>query len=72
MGVSDYLLYRLAKNWPSPTAKLHLEFGAEPGTEAYDMAYAQRQFDWKVRNGMRRDVTGLDVLEIGTGHGGIA
>ena len=72
MGVSDYLLYRLARNWPSPTAKLHLEFGAEPGTEAYDMAYAQRQFDWKVRNGMLREVTGLDVLEIGTGHGGIA
>ncbi len=72
MGISDYLLYRVARRWPSPMAKLKNELGAEPGTEAYDMAYAQWQFDWKVRNGILRKVTGLDVLEIGTGHGGIA
>ncbi len=72
MGLSDYLLYRVAKNWPSPMAKFKDNFGAEPGTEAYDMAYAQQQFDWKVRNGLTGTVTGLDVLEIGTGHGGIA
>jgi ubiquinone/menaquinone biosynthesis C-methylase UbiE len=72
MGLSDYLLYRMAKRWPSPMAKLKNELGAEPGTDAYDMAYAQHQFDWKVRNGLMREVTGLDVLEIGTGHGGIA
>ncbi len=72
MGLSDYMLYRLARNWPSPVARLDNELGAAPGTEAYDMAYAQRQFDWKVRHGIGRDVTGLDVLEIGTGHGGIA
>ena len=45
---------------------------AEPGTEAYDMDYAQHQFDWKVRNGIMREMTGLDVLEIGAGHGGIS
>ncbi|MBI3837567.1 MAG: methyltransferase domain-containing protein [Planctomycetia bacterium] len=72
MGFSDYVLYRVAKNWPSPMAKLVRELNAEPGTEAYDMAYAQRQFDWKVRHGMLREVTGLDVLEIGAGHGGIS
>jgi ubiquinone/menaquinone biosynthesis C-methylase UbiE len=72
MGISDYALYRLAKNWPSPMARLTKELAAEPGTEAYDMAYAQHQFDWKVRNGIMREMTGLDVLEIGAGHGGIS
>jgi ubiquinone/menaquinone biosynthesis C-methylase UbiE len=72
MGLSDYILYRLAKNWPSPMERMTRQFGAEPNSEAYNMAYAQHQFDWKVRNGMLREVTGLDVLEIGTGHGGIA
>ncbi len=72
MGISDYALYRLAKNWPSPMARLTKELAAEPGTEAYDMAYAQHQFDWKVRNGILREMTGLDVLEIGAGHGGIS
>jgi ubiquinone/menaquinone biosynthesis C-methylase UbiE len=71
MGVSDYVLFRLAKNWPSPTARFARRFGAEPGTEAYNMAYAQQQFDWKVTGGLAHPVTGLDVLEIGTGHGGI-
>lgn len=72
MGFSDRLLYSLAKRWPSPVAKLHLDLGFEPGTHDYDMAYAQRQFDGKVRGGMGRPVTGLDVLEIGAGHGGIS
>src|SRR6187549_717021 len=72
MGISDYALYRLARNWPSPRARLTKELAAEPGTEAYDMAYAQHQFDWKVRNGILREMTGLDVLEIGAGHGGIS
>jgi ubiquinone/menaquinone biosynthesis C-methylase UbiE len=35
------------------------------------MAYARRQFDTKVRSGINVTVTGLDVLEIGCGHGGI-
>ncbi|MEX0679279.1 MAG: methyltransferase domain-containing protein [Pirellulales bacterium] len=72
MGLSDYVLYRLAKNWPSPIANLTEEFNAEPGTDAYNMAYAQHQFDWRVSRGMLRSVTGLDVLEIGSGHGGIS
>lgn len=53
-------------------AKYAKKFNAEPGTEAYHMAYAQHQFDWKVSNGLLRGVTGLDVLEIGAGHGGIS
>ncbi len=72
MGLSDYILYRMAKNWPSPMERFVKEFQAEPGTDAYNMAYAQHQFDRKVRVGMQRGVMGLEVLEIGTGHGGIA
>jgi len=72
VAISDYVLYRLAKNWPSPMARMTSELKAEPGTEAYDMAYAQHQFDYKVRNGILREVTGLEVLEIGAGHGGIS
>jgi len=72
MGLTDYALFRVAKNWPSPMVRLTKEFSAKPGTEAYDMDYAQHQFDWKVRNGLMREVTGLDVLEIGAGHGGIS
>lgn len=72
MGAADYLLYRLAKNWPSPMAGLTRQLNAEPGSEAYDLAYAQHQFDYRVRNGIMREVTGLDVLEIGAGHGGIS
>jgi ubiquinone/menaquinone biosynthesis C-methylase UbiE len=36
------------------------------------MAYAQNQFNQRVGDGMLRPVTGLDVLEIGAGHGGIS
>jgi ubiquinone/menaquinone biosynthesis C-methylase UbiE len=72
MGLADYILYRLAKNWPSPMARFDKEFPAEPGTDAYDMAYAQHQYDRKVSYGLQGGVTELDVLEIGTGQGGIA
>jgi len=72
MGMSDYLLYRLARNWPSPMARLTKKFDPEPGTDAYNMAYAQNQFNQRVGDGILRPVTGLDVLEIGAGHGGIS
>ncbi|REK10852.1 MAG: class I SAM-dependent methyltransferase [Planctomycetota bacterium] len=72
MGVADYILYRMARNWPSPMAKMTKKLQAEPGTDAYHMAYAAQQFDYRVSNGISRSVRGLDVLEIGTGHGGIA
>jgi ubiquinone/menaquinone biosynthesis C-methylase UbiE len=71
MPFSDWLLYQVARRWPSPTAQQTEKFGADPGTDAYEMAYAQHQFDRKVRSGMMISVFGLDVLEIGCGHGGI-
>lgn len=72
MGLSDYLLYRVAKHWPSPMERYNKEFNADTCTDAYDMAYAQAQFDRKVKQGLGGTVLGKEVLEIGTGHGGIA
>lgn len=45
--------------------------GAEPGTDAYQTAYSQHQFDSKVQDGIQFAVSGKDVLEIACGHGGI-
>jgi len=72
VAVSDFVLYRLARNWPSPVAGRVAQLGAEAGTEKADIAYAQHQFDRKVRLGLGLAVTDLDVLEIGCGHGGIS
>jgi ubiquinone/menaquinone biosynthesis C-methylase UbiE len=72
MGFSDYLLYRVAKHWPSPMEQFNKEHNVETGTDAHDMAYAQSQFDRKVKQGLGGTVLGKEVLEIGTGHGGIA
>lgn len=72
MSISENLLYRLAKRWKSPVAQRIVDFGAEPGTPEYEMAYAQRQLDLKVKNGIGIAVDGKDVLEVGCGHGGIS
>jgi len=72
LAFADFVLYRLAARWPSPSAHMAARLGAEPGTDDYNTAYAQFQFDRKVRNGLGVAVTGLDVLEIGCGHGGIS
>jgi ubiquinone/menaquinone biosynthesis C-methylase UbiE len=71
MALADYLLYRVARNWPSPVANRLADFGA-PSTDASNAAYARHQFDRKVRIGLQVAVSGLDVLEIGCGHGGIS
>ena len=42
MALSDYILYRLARNWPSPWAATIDRLGAEPGTEAYNAASRAR------------------------------
>lgn len=56
-------------------ARQNARFGASPGTEAYERAYARRQFMQRVSGGIGIDglpnIWGLDVLEIGCGHGGI-
>jgi hypothetical protein len=72
MSFSDYLLFNLAKRWPAPAAtkSKETEYGAEPGTDAYNARYAQEQFDICVKNGIGVSVFDKDVLEIGCGHGG--
>jgi ubiquinone/menaquinone biosynthesis C-methylase UbiE len=72
MAIADYLLYRLARNWPSPMTQKTRKFGAEPGTDAYEIAYSQEQFDRRVQNGIGMPVFDRDVLEVGCGHGGIS
>ena len=71
MPIADYLLYRLAKPWPSPMRKVNESLGGEPGTDSYAMNYALRQYNIKVNEGIAVSPLGLDVLEIGCGHGGI-
>lgn len=71
MKFSEFVLYQLAKYWPSPMAEQVKKFNAEPGTDAYAMAYAHEQFARKTRIGIMVDVWDKDVLEIGCGHGGI-
>jgi ubiquinone/menaquinone biosynthesis C-methylase UbiE len=72
MPLSDYLLYQLARQWPSPVADRQKRFGASAGTEEYHVAYTIEQFNIKVRTGLGVDVFDKDVLEIGCGHGGIS
>lgn len=71
MGLADAILYRLAKNWPAPMEALNRKLNARPGSDAYAMAYAQHQYDIKIRGGIQLEMEGLDVLEIGCGHGGV-
>jgi ubiquinone/menaquinone biosynthesis C-methylase UbiE len=72
LRLSSHLLYRLARRWPSPVAARLRAFGAEPGTDAYEIAYSRHQFLERSRQGLAVDVTGKEVLDIGCGHGGIA
>lgn len=72
MPLSDYILYRLARKWPSPVQFLTDRLGHEPGTEAYARAYALDQFNRRVRDGIGVAVFDREVLEIGCGHGGIS
>lgn len=71
MPITDYVLYRVAKNWPSPMATIKSRIDAEVGSEAYYHQYALEQFNRCVRNGIGIPVVDKTVLEIGCGHGGI-
>jgi SAM-dependent methyltransferase len=75
-GALEVLLDGLASVWPSPTGARTARLGAAPGTPEYGHAYALDQFLSKMRFGsiLGREMPsllGLDVLEIGCGHGGI-
>jgi SAM-dependent methyltransferase len=70
MGFSDAILYHIARRWPSPMAARVAEMGHEPGTDAYALAYARRQFESNLRRGFPVSLWDRDVLDIGCGHGG--
>lgn len=72
MPLSDYLLYQLAKRWPSPVRAMNTRIGAQPGSAEYAFGYAVDQFNGCVIRGLRTSVYGKEVLEIGCGHGGIS
>jgi ubiquinone/menaquinone biosynthesis C-methylase UbiE len=69
MGLGDWLLYRVARNWRSPLSADRPSPGV---SDADDLAYAQEQFDQRIRQGLGVSVFDRDVLEIGCGHGGIS
>jgi len=72
MSFSDFLLYKIAKDWPSPKASEYKSIGLKPGSDAYHMAYANQQFDLMVSRGSGMSFRDKDVLEIGCGHGGVS
>jgi ubiquinone/menaquinone biosynthesis C-methylase UbiE len=72
MNYKEYLLYNLAKRWPSPIKLLQDELGGDPASEEYQMNYAYKQFDGKVCNGIGFPVRNKKIVEIGCGHGGIS
>ena len=71
MGFLDYILYKISKIISSPNEILHERLSNENvGSHEYEERYAQNQFNYCVENGIKRNVTNKDVLEIGCGHGG--
>jgi len=75
MALSDYFLYQLSQRMPDRMVHRYKDESLDnntPGTEAYNLAYARFQFNRKVRVGLGQSVMGLDILELGCGHGGIS
>lgn len=75
MALTDGFLYALARRWPDRMDSYYgdprLDRG-EPGSAAYALAYAEFQFNNKVKSGLGAAVWDRDVLELGCGHGGIS
>lgn len=70
------ILDTLGDLFPGPAAAREERIGARPGTPEWGRAYARDQFMYKIRHGSllasaQPPLIGLDVLEIGCGHGGI-
>jgi ubiquinone/menaquinone biosynthesis C-methylase UbiE len=70
--IGEYILYHLAKRWPSPVSAQKMDLGMDPSSDSYHLNYAQKfQYNLKLKNGIGFDIDGKSVLEIGCGHGGI-
>lgn len=71
------LLAALAERWPAPRTVRKRAATHDPGSRESSVAYARGQFERKVRSGLapfakQVDLIGADILEIGSGHGGIS
>lgn len=70
MTISEKILYSLSKRWDAPIRALTVDEGLTG--EEYHLAYAMKmQYGTCVRNGIKTDFRGKEILEIGCGHGGI-
>lgn len=71
MKVAEWLAYQLIRRCPPVRRGATSRIAHPAGSAAFERAYSQDQFDRVVRNGVLVAVEGLDVLELGCGHGGI-
>jgi ubiquinone/menaquinone biosynthesis C-methylase UbiE len=70
MTFSETLLYSISKKWPAQNRALRAGKGLS--SEAYHLAYAMKmQYLPCLQNGVKHDIQGKEILEIGCGHGGI-
>lgn len=71
MKLFENLLYVLTQNYKSVWDNGHPYVKGEAGSKGHENAYAYFQFSNKIKNGLKIDVFGKKVIEIGCGHGGI-
>lgn len=73
MSISETILYQLSKRdiftlqYSDPCFD-----SADPNSETSRLAYAQHQFNSKIRNGLGMEAWEQNILELGCGHGGIS
>jgi ubiquinone/menaquinone biosynthesis C-methylase UbiE len=73
MKLSEIILYKFSKMWPSPYKKEYKYTGEDFESDEYLMNYAlHNQYFRKVKHGLDIDFLDKDILEIGCGHGGIS
>ncbi len=74
MTLSEILLYKLAKAWPSPMTKKDAklaEHGASDITgDSAAIAYTYHQYENSLKYGILVSIIDKDVLEVACGHGG--
>lgn len=73
MKYAETFLYRLAKKWPTPKGVSNIENFKDLDFEDYQTWYAlNKQYMKKIKQGIDFDFYNKEILEIGTGHGGIS
>ena len=73
MIVAEYILFYIAKRWPSPVQQKEQKLGNDSSSEQYGLNYAlYSQYLRKVQEGVNFCFYDKDILEVGCGHGGIS